>query len=305
MLAESCSTARPLLGSSARCCTAMRLDACRRVARRAGSGTAGSWRCRRPGASQSLRRWCSRRTWRVCGCGPDGRGRPRRARHAESDGRPAACHPTRPGAPPRRADGRVSPPRARSRRGQRGPAPACSSHPDGKVGEHDPARFVLAHRRRHTNPATGSPVTSTATTRLAPLVRPNGPPRSWNMAPPLDAPRARCVSTTTIDGVASARPSASRAAACSIVTARRSSPCLRPRLPGASNTGYNSAHCSSVRSLGYTMPRTVTTDGGAAIGTHPVRPGWSQASVASPSSLASRETPSARSSSPRAYDSRR
>jgi hypothetical protein len=71
-----------------------------------------------------------------------------------------------------------------------------------------------------TSPANGRPVTSTATTRLAPLVRPNGPPRSWNVAPPFDAPRARCVSMTSIDGAASGLPSASRAAACSTVSAR-------------------------------------------------------------------------------------
>jgi hypothetical protein len=75
-----------------------------------------------------------------------------------------------------------------------------------------------------TSPATGSPVTSTATTRLAPLVRPNGPPRSWKVAPPLEAPRARCVSMTSIDGVASARPSASRAATCNSVSARAQVP---------------------------------------------------------------------------------
>jgi hypothetical protein len=66
----------------------------------------------------------------------------------------------------------------------------------------------------------GSPVTSTATTRFAPFVRPEGPPRSWKVNPPFDAPRARWVSMTTIDGVSSARPPASRAAACNTVRAR-------------------------------------------------------------------------------------
>jgi hypothetical protein len=77
------------------------------------------------------------------------------------------------------------------------------------------------------NPATGSPVTSTATTRSAPLVRPsvrpNRPPRPGKAAPPLDAPRARCVSMTSIDGAA-AHPSPSRAAACSTLSAPAQAP---------------------------------------------------------------------------------
>lgn len=51
---------------------------------------------------------------------------------------------------------------------------------------------------------------------------------------------------------------------------------MRPRSPGALNTGFSSSHCSSVRSLGYDMPRTVTTRLTTAIGTHPVRAGWRQ-----------------------------
>jgi hypothetical protein len=95
-----------------------------------------------------------------------------------------------------------------------------------------------------TRALTGSPVTSTATTRLAPFVRPYGPPRSWKVNPPLDAPRARCVSMTTIDGVASARPSASRAAACSTVSARVQVPlrdqrrnCDHTRVQGPNDSG--------------------------------------------------------------------
>lgn len=65
-----------------------------------------------------------------------------------------------------------------------------------------------------TSAPTGRPVTSTATMRLAPLVRPQGPPRSWKVKPPLEGPRARWVSMTTIEGAASARPSAWRAVAC-------------------------------------------------------------------------------------------
>src|SRR4051794_3870114 len=55
-------------------------------------------------------------------------------------------------------------------------------------------------------------------------------------------------------------------------TVRRSSACLRPRLPGALNTGSSRAHSSSVRSLGDDMPGTVPTVTTRAIGTHPVRP---------------------------------
>ncbi len=49
-------------------------------------------------------------------------------------------------------------------------------------------------------------------------------------------------------------------------TVRRSSACFRPRFPGALNTGSSNSHCSSVRSLGYDMPRTVTTRRPKAIG---------------------------------------
>src|SRR4051794_33310179 len=54
-------------------------------------------------------------------------------------------------------------------------------------------------------------------------------------------------------------------------TVRRSSACLRPRLPGALNTDSSSSHWSSVRSLGYDMRGTVPTVTTRAIGTHPVR----------------------------------
>ena len=57
-------------------------------------------------------------------------------------------------------------------------------------------------------------------------------------------------------------------------TVRRSAACLWPRLPDALNTGSSKAHWSSVRSLGYDMPRTVTTGALTAIGTHPVRASW-------------------------------
>jgi hypothetical protein len=62
-------------------------------------------------------------------------------------------------------------------------------------------------------------------------------------------------------------------AMCSIAFTgvRRSSACLRPRFPGALNTGSSRSHCSSVRSLGYGMSRTVTPRSAHAIGTHPVR----------------------------------
>src|SRR5450631_721664 len=90
----------------------------------------------------------------------------------------------------------------------------------GQVLQHQLTGPVLMGGGRHDRAPTGSPVTSTATTRLAPFVRPYGPPRSPKVNPPLDAQRARRVSMTTIDGFASARPPASRAAACSTVSAR-------------------------------------------------------------------------------------
>ena len=68
-----------------------------------------------------------------------------------------------------------------------------------------------------TMPPTGIPVTSTATTRFAPFVAPNGPPRSWNVTPPWDAPRASCESMTTIDGCAS-RSATRRTCSCNTAT---------------------------------------------------------------------------------------
>jgi len=74
-------------------------------------------------------------------------------------------------------------------------------------------------------------------------VRPYRPPRSWKVNPRLDAPGARWWSKTTIDGVSSARPSASQAAACSTVSARAQVPlpdqrrnCDHARVQGSSKT---------------------------------------------------------------------
>lgn len=71
-----------------------------------------------------------------------------------------------------------------------------------------------------TGTQSGSPVTSTQTMRLAPLVRPYGPPWLWKVTPPLEAPRARWVSMTTIEGRGSIRPRAVRDDACSAVRTR-------------------------------------------------------------------------------------
>jgi hypothetical protein len=80
----------------------------------------------------------------------------------------------------------------------------------GAARGHEAGRACGQRSARPVHPP-GSPVASTVTTRLAPLVRPWGPPRPWKVNPPLDTPRARWVSITTIDGVASARPSTLRA----------------------------------------------------------------------------------------------
>lgn len=70
--------------------------------RRSATGAAASWRCTRPATSPLRRLWCSRTTSPTVGPGRDGRGRPRPATHAGWAGTPAACRPTRPGAPPAR-----------------------------------------------------------------------------------------------------------------------------------------------------------------------------------------------------------
>ena len=75
----------------------------------------------------------------------------------------------------------------------------------------------------------GRPVTSTQTMRLAPLVRPPGPPWLWKVAPPFDAPRARWVSMTTIEGRGSLRPRAMRDEACSATRTRVHVPFLDHR----------------------------------------------------------------------------
>jgi hypothetical protein len=115
-----------------------------------------------------------------------------------------------------------------------------------------------------THAANGSPVTSTATARLAPFVRPYGPPRSWKVTPPLDAPRARCVSMTTRDGSVSARPSSVRACACNPASARAQVPfaaqrrnCDHARVHGPNSAGRN-LHWQPVwvwYSRALTMPR--------------------------------------------------
>lgn len=66
-----------------------------------------------------------------------------------------------------------------------------------------------------TKAASGRPVTSTATMRLAPLVRPytRGPSQFAGVVPPLLEPRARWVSMTTMGG-RGARPAATRARLC-------------------------------------------------------------------------------------------
>src|SRR6266545_4170442 len=50
-------------------------------------------------------------------------------------------------------------------------------------------------------------------------------------------------------------------------TVRRSAACLRPRLPDVLKLGSIRSHWSSVRSLGYDMPDTVTTNAAPTIGT--------------------------------------
>jgi hypothetical protein len=82
---------------------------------------------------------------------------------------------------------------------------------------------LLRRRRRH-RAANGTPVTSTAITRFAPFVRPYGPPPSWNVSPPREAPRASWESITTIDGRFSLRPSEMRACSCNAAS-------TRPRVP--------------------------------------------------------------------------
>jgi len=201
------------------------------------SGGAVWSRNRRPGASRSLSRWCSRTTSPTGGNVQGGRGRPRRARHAGGGGTPAACRPTPPGAAqghgfdPERGPGRSDP--AVDQNQFKPPGYALP----GQVVQHQLAGAVLVGRGRHDQRAHRQPGHIDRDDALGALGSTVG---ASTVVPPLDDPRARCVSMTTIDGVASARPSASRAAAWSTVSARAQVPlrdhrrnCDQTRVHGA------------------------------------------------------------------------